>query len=98
MSHLLDVNTGQKRTLPQAIYTLSSDGQTAVGTDFRRVNDMRPGYGYAGIPDPYQDQLAPVDSGIHCLNLDTGYHRTHKQAYKSLYTYTLLYLLCNLDK
>jgi len=75
VSHLLDVNTGQKRTLPQAIYTLSSDGQTAVGTDFRRVNDMRPGYGYAGIPDPYQDQLAPVDSGIHCLNLDTGYHR-----------------------
>ena len=75
VSHLLDVNTGQKRTLPQAIYTLSSDGQTAVGTDFRRVNDMRPGYGYAGIPDPYQDQLAPVDSGISCLNLDTGYHR-----------------------
>ena len=75
VSHLLDVNTGQKRTLPQAIYTLSSDGQTAVGTDFRRVNDMRPGYGYAGIADPYQGQLAPADSGIHCLNLETGEHR-----------------------
>ncbi len=75
VSHLLDVNTGQKRTLPQSIYTISSDGKTAVGTDFRRVNDMRPGYGYAGIYDPYQDQLAPADSGIHCIDLDTGYHR-----------------------
>ena len=75
VSHLLDVNSGDKHTLPQSVYTLSPDGQSAIGIDFRRVNDMRPGYGYAGIPDPYQDQLAPADSGIYYLDLNTGNHR-----------------------
>ena len=33
---------------------------------------MRPGYGYAGIADPHKDALAPADSGIYRMNLDTG--------------------------
>ncbi len=75
VSYIFDIKTGQKRTLPQAIYTLSSDGKTAIGTDFRRINHMRPGYGYAGVSDPHQDELAPDNSGIYHLNLDTGYHQ-----------------------
>ena len=75
VSHLLDIDSGETHTLPQPVYTLSPDGQSAIGTDFGRVNDMRPGYGYAGIADPYQDQLAPADSGIHYLDLNTGNHR-----------------------
>ncbi len=70
--HILDVKTGRKRTLPQAIYTLSPDGRTAIGTDFRRINHMRPGYGYAGLPDPYYNVLAPEESGIYRLDLETG--------------------------
>ncbi|MGE0758592.1 MAG: hypothetical protein AB7O38_16310, partial [Pirellulaceae bacterium] len=31
-----------------------------------------PGYGYAGLPDPYSDQLAPRDSGIWRVDLATG--------------------------
>ena len=31
-------------------YTLSPDGKEAVAPDFRRLNDCRPGYGYAGMP------------------------------------------------
>ena len=70
--HILDVETGQKRTLPHPIYTLSPAGRWAVGTDFRRINHMRPGYGYAGLPDPNQDVLAPEDAGIYLLDLETG--------------------------
>jgi hypothetical protein len=70
--HILDVRTERKRTLPYPIYTLSPDGKTAVAADFRRINDMRPGYGYAGLPDPHGDQLAPSDSGIFRIDLDTG--------------------------
>ncbi len=40
--------------------------------DFRRINDMRPGYGYAGLPDPYVDELAPAQGGIHRLDLESG--------------------------
>ncbi len=70
--HILDVHTGEKRTLPHPFYTISSNGDIAVAPDFRRVNDMRPGYGYTGLPDPNVDQLAPEDSGIFRLDLETG--------------------------
>ncbi|MFA6471254.1 MAG: hypothetical protein WCU00_04350, partial [Candidatus Latescibacterota bacterium] len=69
---ILDIKTGKKRTIPFPIYTISPDGKTAMSTDFRRVNDMRPGYGYAGIPDPNKDSLAPENSGIYRVNLETG--------------------------
>jgi len=72
--HILDVRTGARRTLPQAIYTLSPDGRMAIGADFRRIQDMRPGYGYAGIPDPNRDVLAPEEAGVYRVSLDTGEH------------------------
>lgn len=70
--HILDVRTRQKKTLPHPIYTVSPDGKTAAAADFRRINDMRPGYGYAGLPDPHGHELAPGDSGIFRIDLDTG--------------------------
>jgi len=70
--YIMDVHTGEKRTLPHPFYTVSSQGDMAVAPDFRRVNDMRPGYGYTGLPDPNVDQLAPEDSGVFCLDLETG--------------------------
>ena len=72
--HVLDVRTGARRTLPEAIYTLSPDGRTAVGADLRRIQDMRPGYGYAGIPDPNREVLAPDDAGVYRIDLDSGEH------------------------
>ena len=73
--HVLDIETMAKRTLPHPVYTLSPDGRTAVAPDLRRVNHMRPGYGYTGLPDPNRDVLAPQDSGIFGLDLDTGEHK-----------------------
>jgi hypothetical protein len=79
--HILDVNTGQKRTVPFPIYTVAPDGRTAVAPDFRRIQDMRPGYGYAGSPDPYKNELMPTDSGIFRIDLEKGriQSRRHKQ-------------------
>lgn len=70
--HLMDVHTGEKRILPHPFYTISADGKIAVAPDFRRVNDMRPGYGYTGLPDPNTDRLTPEYSGIFRLDLETG--------------------------
>jgi hypothetical protein len=70
--HLLDVQTRQQRTIPHPIYCLSPDGRTAFAADFRRINDMRPGYGYAGLPDPFADDLAPAESGIFRIDLESG--------------------------
>ncbi len=72
VSHILDVNTGRRRTLPAPIYAVSPDARWAVSTDFSRLNDTRPGYGYCGIPDPYKDTLAPDKTGIWRTDLRTG--------------------------
>lgn len=69
---ILDITTMKSRTIPYPIYTVSPDGRTAMSTDFRRINDTRPGYGYAGIPDPNKDILAPDTTGIYRIDLDSG--------------------------
>jgi len=69
---LLDVKTQQGRTIPHPVYSVSPDGKTAVTPDFRRIADVRPGYGYTGFPDPLADDLAPSDSGIFRIDLETG--------------------------
>lgn len=72
VGRLLDVQTGEKRTIPSPVYTVSADGKTAVTADFRRINDVRPGYGYVGFADPHADDLAPKDAGITRVDLETG--------------------------
>ena len=60
------------RTIPEPVYTLAPDGETGLNADFRRINDLRPGYGYAGLPDPFADELVPDGSGVRSVNLTTG--------------------------
>lgn len=72
VSRIYNTETKQSRCLPEAIYTIAPDGKTAIGTDFRRIDHMRPGYGYTGIPDPNFDTLAPEDVGIYSIDLATG--------------------------
>lgn len=72
VSHIVNIHTREKRTLPFPIYTLSPDGKTAMYPDFARLNDMRPGYGYAGIGDQYREEYAPSETGIFKGNLETG--------------------------
>jgi hypothetical protein len=70
--HLMDVKTREKRTIPHPIYALSPDGKWGVAPDFRRLNDTRPGYGYAGVVDPNREVLAPEDAGAWKIDLATG--------------------------
>jgi len=72
VSHVLDVNTGAKRTIPAPIYAVSSDANWAVSPDFGRLQTYRPGYGYVGVSDPYEDVGAPDETGIWRTNLATG--------------------------
>ncbi|MGK7395735.1 MAG: hypothetical protein ACNS62_14240 [Candidatus Cyclobacteriaceae bacterium M3_2C_046] len=75
VSHIMDVHSGKKRTLPKPVYALSQDGEWAIGADFARIQNLRPGYGYKGVSDPYQQVNAPEESGIYRINLKTGQHQ-----------------------
>jgi hypothetical protein len=72
VAHILDVFSGKKRTLPHPIYALSPDAKWAITPDFSRLHDVRPGYGYAGVPDANKDVLVPKDTGIWKMNMMTG--------------------------
>ncbi|MDB4561731.1 hypothetical protein N9102_00925 [bacterium] len=72
IARIMNVITGESRTLAHPVYSVSPDGKYAVAPDFRRINDVRPGYGYAGLEDPYADEAAPQDSGIVRVDLHSG--------------------------
>lgn len=86
VSHILDVKTGDKRTLPSPVYSVSPNGKEAVSCDFARVADCRPGYGYAGIKDRFFDDMAPAGSGITHVDLENGAEKlilSHQQLAKT---------------
>jgi hypothetical protein len=62
--------TGERRTLPRPIYTPSPDGATALTHDFERMKHG--GTPYVGIPDRYAGQVAPKETGIWKMDLNTG--------------------------
>jgi hypothetical protein len=71
-ARILDYDTGKSRVLAAPVYTVSPDGKSGVAPDFRRLNDCRPGYGYAGIQDPNAGTLIPKDAGIWRVDLESG--------------------------
>ena len=72
VARIKNVVTGQDRVLPNPVYSVSPDGKYAVSPDFRRINDVRPGYGYVGFKDPFADDPAPTETGIMRIDLQTG--------------------------
>ena len=76
VSVVVDALTGRVvRRLPLPIYGLSPDGRQAVTLNFSRLHRERPGYGYAGVPDPWADVPEPQDDGISWMDTQTGEHR-----------------------
>lgn len=72
VSRIYDVRNETTRTLPRPIYAIAPNGVFAVGTAFNRIQNLRPGYGYAGVPDPFQSVKAPDEIGLYTMNLKTG--------------------------
>ena len=74
-SKILNIRTGESRILPMPIADLSKDGRHALSINFSRVFDFRPGYGYAGRPDPNGSVPAPSDDGVWLTDVGTGEYR-----------------------
>jgi hypothetical protein len=72
---VLDVKSGQPRTLPAPIYALTPDGRIGVGCSFSRIWDVRTGYGYPGLVDPDKDNPTPDNSGVYSLDMRSGEQR-----------------------
>lgn len=75
VSVICDVHTGETRILPRPIYAISNDGKSVLSLNFARLQQTRPGYGYAGFSDPWENELYPKEDGIYWMDLETGENR-----------------------
>ncbi len=71
-ARMLNIQTGDSRLLSQPVYGVSPTGREAISLNFSRLFDVRPGYGYAGVPDPWSESLCPEDDGLYHIDLRTG--------------------------
>jgi len=69
VSRIMDINSGKERLLSRPVYCISGDGHYALSLNFSRLDKQRPGYGYAGIPDPFENCDHSGDDGIYLLDI-----------------------------
>lgn len=69
---VLDVRSKQRRILSHPIQAIAPESTWAASLNFSRWGEWRPGYGYAGIPDPYRGEPQPAGDAVYLLNLATG--------------------------
>lgn len=70
-----DTDGREVRAYDRPIYAVAPDGKRAFSLNFARLQTHRPGYGYAGVADPWADDPAPDADGIHLVDLDSGQSR-----------------------
>lgn len=66
-----DLQTGARRTLPRPIYDVSRDGKFALTHNFERMRHGK-STNYVGLPDRFENQVAPAEIGIEKMDMDTG--------------------------
>jgi hypothetical protein len=69
------VDGRELRAYDRPIYAVAPNGTQVFSLNFARLQTHRPGYGYAGVADPWAADLAPDDDGIHLVDLQTGESR-----------------------
>lgn len=80
VSVILDLKTGKEKLIPAPVYTVETNGKTALTLDFSRLYNLRPGYGYYNVPELTEGIALPDSTAIWKIDLDSG-------EVKSLFTY-----------
>ena len=71
-SVIRDVASPSERVLPLPVYAVAEDGSFALTLDFSRLHRLRPGYGYANLPDTTRGQSVPDGPCVWRLDLASG--------------------------
>ena len=71
-SVIKEVVSGKERVLPMPVDTVSADGKTALTLDFSRLHNLRPGYGYAALPEKTKGMALPDEICIWKMDIETG--------------------------
>ena len=69
---ILEIESGKEKVISAPVYTVASDGKTALTLDFSRLYNLRPGYGYYNVPEKTKDIKLPDATAIWKINLENG--------------------------
>lgn len=72
VSVILSIEDGVERVIDAPVYTVSTDGKTALSLDFSRLYNLRPGYGYYNVPEITKGVALPDTIAVWKINLETG--------------------------
>lgn len=71
-SVIINVENEEEKVLPVPVYTVSNDGKTALSLDFSRLHNLRPGYGYAALPEKTKGVALPDETCIWKMDIESG--------------------------
>ena len=66
------IDSGKEVIIPAPVYTVSSDGKTALTLDFSRLYNLRPGYGYYNMEEKTKGIPLPDATAVWKIDLETG--------------------------
>ena len=72
VSVILNIFDKSERIVERPVYTVSSDGTTALSLDFSRLYNLRPGYGYYNVPEKTKGVGLPDSCAVWRVDLLTG--------------------------
>ena len=70
IAKIYNLRRGKVEFLPKAVSALSPDGKYAVRINFSRLAKWRPGYGYEGLKDRFEDEKWPEKDGIYIIDVE----------------------------
>lgn len=71
-AEIVDLVSGERRTLPHAIGNVAPDDSYAMAPNFGRLGALWKAYGYAGFESPSDKVDQPDDDGLWRIDLGTG--------------------------
>lgn len=72
VSVIKDIESGAERIINAPVYTVSTDGQTALTLDFSRLYNLRPGYGYYNVLEKTKGVSLPETTAVWKVDLVSG--------------------------
>lgn len=69
---VFDIRSREERVYSLPVYDVSHNGKFGFSLDFSRLNTLRPGYGYANLPDATSGIMQPEGACLWRISLETG--------------------------
>lgn len=67
-----DIESREAALYDRPFYAVTPDGLRALSLNFARLHTHRPGYGYAGVSDPWAEERHPKDDGLYVMEMASG--------------------------